>query len=66
MRIDVKTDPIIVRALFNTQALDDRVQLHSFDTPAQVDQYITSMKRDNPSFMGAVVRQRGTLLDIVV
>ena len=66
VRVDLKTPPVIVRALYNYASKSDNVQLHRFDTPAQAELFVNGELGNNPKFLGAVTRQRGILLDIVV
>lgn len=66
MRVELKDLPVVVRALYNYTKRSDNVQLHTFDTPEQAEDFVKTELKNNPKFLGAVTRHRGILLDIVV
>lgn len=66
MRVDLKGPPVVVRALYAYEQRSDNVQLHTFDTPEQAEDFVRIELKNNPKFLGSVTRQRGQLLDITV
>jgi hypothetical protein len=65
MKVNPASESVIVRAIYNSPDKSDRVRLETFDTPEQADLFLNAEMKNN-QFLGAVVRQRGLLLNIVV